>query len=217
MPPSPSPDPFLIQVMGGGDGAPWWGVPVIAGLFLLIGGYLSYLWARSNDKRRAEAERTNALTEELVERSVEFIALGSEFGTLGQRSLVTPLEEFLPKLVTESNSLIAQHSLIFNRFRLLMPQSIQKSVTAYSAACISLTFPPFDIETMNPRLERYVQLERALVNDLRRLRGLKPLDTSGTIDTQEKRTAFADRATDQLLKAMTDNGIDVHARTNEGQ
>lgn len=210
MPPTPSPAPLLIEVVGGGDGAPWWGVAVIAGSFLLVGGFLSYLWTRSADKRRADTERTNALTEELLEFAAELITLGSKFAGLGQKSLVAPLADFLPELVDENTKLIAQHSMLFNRFRLVMPQSIQKTVVAYSAACISLTLPPFDEKTMTPRLNNYIRSEQALVNDLRRLRGLTDLKTTGDLDPQGRRTDFADRATDQFIKAMTENGIEIH-------
>jgi hypothetical protein len=209
MHPTPSPDPLLIQVVGGGDGAPWWGVPVIAGGFLIVGGFLSYLWTRSNDKRRGDRERSDALTEELVELTAEFVALGSKFSTLAEKSLVTPLDEFLPELVHESTELIGQHSVLFNRARLVMPQSIQLAVQKYSAACISLTFPPFGESSMTPRMNNYVQSEQDLVNALRRLRGLTDLVTTGGIDTQEKRIAFADRVTDQLVKTMNDNGIEI--------
>jgi len=202
----------LVEVIGGGDSAPWWGVPVIAGLFILLGGYLSYLWARSNEKRRLDSEHRHVLTTELMEFSAELIALGSKFSTLGERSLVTPLEEFLPELIDESTDLIAQHSIIFNRFRLVMPQSIQKTVVTYSAACVSLTFPPFDEKTMTPRLNHYVQSEQALVNALRRLRGLTDLEIRGDLDSQEKRTAFADRVTDSLIQAMKDNGVGISDR-----
>lgn len=42
MPPTPSPTPVIVQIVGGGDGAPWWGVPVIAGGFLILGAALGF-------------------------------------------------------------------------------------------------------------------------------------------------------------------------------
>lgn len=209
MPPTPSPDPLLIEVVGGSDGAPWYGDAVVAGSFLLLGAILAFVFNLIQDKRRVKQERINALTEELVELAAEFIALGSKFSTLGEKSLVTPLNEFLSELVEESTDLIGQHSVLFNRARLVMPQSIQEAVQKYSAACISLTFPPFEESSMTPRMNNYVKTERDLVNALRRLRGLTDLVTTGGIDTQEKRIAFADRVTDELIKTMNDNGIEV--------
>ncbi|MEV8173059.1 hypothetical protein [Microbacterium sp. NPDC079176] len=209
MPPTPSPEPQLIQLVGASDGAPWFGDAVVAGSFLLLGAILAFAFNLIQDKRRATQERTNALTEELLEFAAELITLGSKFAGLGQKSLVAPLADFLPELIEENTKLLAQHSILFTRFRLVMPQSIQKTVVAYSAACISLTLPPFDEKTMTPRLNNYIQSEQALVNDLRRLRGLTDLKTSGDLDPHRKRTDFADRATDQFIKAMTDNGIEM--------
>ena len=36
--------------------APWWGVPVVAGSFLLFGAVLGFVFNRANDKRRAELD-----------------------------------------------------------------------------------------------------------------------------------------------------------------
>ncbi len=207
--PSASPSPILLQVVGSGDGAPWWGVPAVAGFFLLLGGYLTFLLNRANEKRRLMTERDNALTDELMEHAAELIALGHRFSALGQKIIVTSLEQFLPELVEQSTDLIRKHSVLYNRFRLAMPRSIQRAVVAYSAACISLTVPPFDKGTMTVRLESHVRAEQELVNALRRLRGLADLEVSEASGSQARKESFADRASAEMVRTLEENGIDI--------
>lgn len=49
--------------------APWWGVPTVAGLFLIIGGVLSFLSTNLSDKRKAlQAEESTKRAQELQHR-----------------------------------------------------------------------------------------------------------------------------------------------------
>lgn len=57
MPPTPVPSPTIyVQLSGGGEGAPWFGVPLIAGGFLVLGTVLGYILNRLQDKRRARQD-----------------------------------------------------------------------------------------------------------------------------------------------------------------
>jgi len=53
--PTPSPSPLLVELVGQA-GPPWWGVPVLAGIFLLLGGFLGFLFNRINEDRKAKRE-----------------------------------------------------------------------------------------------------------------------------------------------------------------
>jgi hypothetical protein len=55
MNPTPSPSPLVVQIVGG-EAAPWWGVPVIAGAFLLIGAVVAFLLNRSLEASKATRE-----------------------------------------------------------------------------------------------------------------------------------------------------------------
>lgn len=206
---APYPSPILVEVINSGDSAPWYGVPAVAGIFLLLGGYLTYLLNRANEKRRIGTERDNALTEELMEHAAELIALGREFSALGQKTISTSLPDFFPELVERSTALIGEHSVVYNRFRLAMPQSIQKAVITYSTACISLTVPPFDKPSMTMRLERHVRAEQELVNALRRLRGLTDLETSEATESQPRKESFADRVSTEMIRTLEEHGVNV--------
>lgn len=212
---TPYPSPVLVEVINSADNAPWYGVPAVAGVFLLLGGYLTYLLNRANEKRRIKTERDNALTEELMEHAAELIALGREFSALGQKTISTSLPEFFPELVERSTDLIGRHSVVYNRFRLAMPQSIQNAVVAYSTACIALTVPPFDGPSMMMRLELHVRTEQELVNALRRLRGLTDLETTNARGSQQRKESFADRASAEMIRTLEEHGVDVLNDTEE--
>jgi len=63
----------LIQAVPPADAAPWWGVPLIAGLFLLaggvIGGLISFFSVRAADRRRAAREDEQRWDNELLIRA----------------------------------------------------------------------------------------------------------------------------------------------------
>lgn len=62
MNPAPSPSPLLVDIMDGGS-APWWGVPVIAGVFLILGAAVGFWFNWQIESRklsRIEAVRWDA-------------------------------------------------------------------------------------------------------------------------------------------------------------
>lgn len=59
--------------------APWWGVPVVAGAFLVIGGGLSFLSTYASDRRRANNDRQRALQEESGRHRRELRAAAAAF------------------------------------------------------------------------------------------------------------------------------------------
>lgn len=58
-PTAPSPSPLAVEIVGNG-GAPWWGVPVIAGVFLIVGAALGFWFnwlIEARKQRLADAVR----------------------------------------------------------------------------------------------------------------------------------------------------------------
>jgi hypothetical protein len=54
--------------------SPWWGIPVIAGLFLLIGAVVSYLSVKASDSRRAKVEAKIRWHEEVRKFSAQAVS-----------------------------------------------------------------------------------------------------------------------------------------------
>lgn len=51
---TPSPVPIVINMPE--SSSPWWGVPVLAGIFLLVGAVIAYLSLKASDNRKAARE-----------------------------------------------------------------------------------------------------------------------------------------------------------------
>lgn len=63
---------MLIEIVGG-SGAPWWGVPVIAGIFLISGAFLGFFLNRANDSRRTRREDEQRWDRDLLGRAVDVV------------------------------------------------------------------------------------------------------------------------------------------------
>ena len=70
--PAPTPTPETVQAAA--EAAPWWGVPVIAGAFLVIGALLGFLFNWIADARKAKREHTQRWHDEVRKLSVEAVA-----------------------------------------------------------------------------------------------------------------------------------------------
>lgn len=66
--------------------APWWGVPVIAGCFLLLGAILGYVFNRLNE--RAKMQRDDALLsrDEVKKTCQEFLTLAREASSMASHA-----------------------------------------------------------------------------------------------------------------------------------
>ncbi|PVW05432.1 hypothetical protein DEA06_06750 [Microbacterium sp. Gd 4-13] len=75
MHPTPTRTPILIEITGSGETAPWWGVPAIAGAFLILGAVLGFWFNRLQDERKATRERSYQWDQNLLSRSSTMITL----------------------------------------------------------------------------------------------------------------------------------------------
>lgn len=58
--------------------SPWWGVPIVAGCFLIIGGLLSAMYVRMNDRRKLLEEDRRKWDSELLEVAVKTLAAAGD-------------------------------------------------------------------------------------------------------------------------------------------
>lgn len=79
MPPTPSPTPILIQVVGSGESAPWWGVSLIAGGFLVLGAVLAFVFNVVQDARRTRREDHQRWDARLLEHSPKIVELARKY------------------------------------------------------------------------------------------------------------------------------------------
>jgi hypothetical protein len=70
--PSPTPSPVLVEVVAAMP-APWRGVPVVAGGFLLLGGVLGFFFNRLQDNRKAKREDRQRWDERIIDLSASVL------------------------------------------------------------------------------------------------------------------------------------------------
>ncbi|WIB60219.1 hypothetical protein DEJ13_17540 [Curtobacterium sp. MCLR17_007] len=72
---SPSPVPESIA----SPAAPWWGVPVVAGCFLIVGALLGFFFNRIQDDRHAKRERHARWDENLLSYTSNVVTMVRQF------------------------------------------------------------------------------------------------------------------------------------------
>jgi len=199
-----------VSAIGVATPAPWWGVPVVAGIFLLVGAVLGFVFNRANDKRKAAHERDEALAQETLDLAAQFLELGNRFAKLGRKSVSQPIDDFLPTLVEETTKLMDEHGLLFTRFRLVMPKSLDPLLRRYAGLTVALVVPPFDHDSMWMRLDLHSEVQGKFINALREIRGLSGLDHPDYKGAQTRVEAFADRMTDELAQHIDASEISVN-------
>lgn len=65
-------DPISVEIIGGSS-APWWGVPVIAGGFLLLGALLGFVLNRINEQSKQRREANTRWHDLIRELSAEIV------------------------------------------------------------------------------------------------------------------------------------------------
>lgn len=112
MPPTPSPDPILIQMVGGGDSAPWWGVPAVAGAFLIIGAVLGFYFNRQQEKWKAKREDVRKWDDKILEKSAEYIQTADRLAALAETPHGREDSRQLARLRSDLDDLSSYLSLI---------------------------------------------------------------------------------------------------------
>ncbi|WIE74487.1 hypothetical protein [Curtobacterium sp. MCSS17_007] len=59
--------------------APWWGVPVVAGCFLIVGAILGFLFNRLQDKHRAKREKLERWDQNVLDHTSRVVLLAERF------------------------------------------------------------------------------------------------------------------------------------------
>lgn len=167
--------------MGGGDGAPWWGVPAVAGAFLLIGGFLTYLYARHAERTKADRAQADKLHEDVIETGLAMLAAGAQVRDLGLLTLRrSPTDSMM--LIVKSRPKIDEFNIAARRFSITMPVDFQDDFKEYVGSASMLVIPPYQRPGQELMLSRQAKAERDLITRLRALRRLKPLQFEGAPD-----------------------------------
>lgn len=194
--------------------SPWWGVPVIAGGFLILGGFLTFLFTRANEKKKYERERTDREIKEIVDQGAELLTAGNkmrEIALLGLRGTVT---EFARRLAKQGKPALDPFVLATNRFRLVVPLEMRELFEKYIAAVMVLFIPPFAAPGQQTAVELAAQRSNEMLDALRTLQGRKPFNiTAGKMDVPER----AAKSTAMLMEEMIQEAINEEQAKEEAE
>lgn len=203
--PSPSPAHIVVDLVSNSGGTPWWGAAVITGGFLLLGGVLTYLFARKNEKTKFERELTSKNNAEVAELGAELITSGNKIKDIALLALSRPLTDFMQLLIDRGKPAWDTFALISNRFRLAYPLSMEEELKRYMTTTMSLMLPPFEQPAQLRAIEEHEAASHALMNALRILQGREPIearvDKSTLIEnTKQSTSILIDELVGEALK-----------------
>lgn len=208
--PAPSPTPLLVQIVSGGEAAPWWGVPAIAGAFLLIGGFLTYLYARHTEKAKQDRAQQEKWSEDVLSTGLAMLAAGERIRKQGLLSLRRGTAENLKMMAENGMSLMDEITIAARRFNVTMPQEFQSDFDGYLMWSLMIMAPPFQRPGQELALNNQTKFERALVTRLRATRKLAPLVFDGEAD-------FGSLDAESLLAEAVASDLNAERRVNERQ
>lgn len=170
MTPSPAPSPIVEQISAVAA-APWWGVPVTAGVFLLLGGVLTFLFTRWNDRTKYERERKREDVKELVELGAQLIAAGTKVREFAMLGLTRPVSEFAQMVADQGRPLMDNFGLAASRFRLIQPNEMNKVSGEYILRAAVMMLPPYAKDGQEWAVQEHTKASIALTDALRAVQG----------------------------------------------
>lgn len=196
--------------MVGGSDAPWWGVPAIAGGFLLLGGFLSFLFARWNESTKHERENKQEQVRQLVELGAQVTIAGNKLREIGQLSLTRSLKAFEPILLEKGGPALDEFTLAMARFRLVQPVSMNEETQNLVRYTVMLLIPPFAVQGQERTISEQRKATRDFTNALRVFQGHEPFEE---LDGD---TTLLDKA-ERVLKVRADELKDDEVKSKAAE
>ncbi|MBO1902450.1 hypothetical protein J4H92_10870 [Leucobacter weissii] len=176
---------------------------MIAGAFLLLGGFLTFIFTRLNDNRKAQRERDAVWTREVIDRGAKLLECGDKVRDLGLISLNRDISECLVLISEEGGSLLEELRLSARRFSLVMPDSFGPDFKDYMAWSTALLIPPFQQKGQLLALQHQAQASQRIINRIREVNGLpnQAMTSNGYQDLPERVEDVVASALDEIATA----------------
>ncbi|MGK9149455.1 hypothetical protein KXS11_17610 [Plantibacter flavus] len=207
MTPTPSPS-LLVEQIPTVAAAPWWGVPVVAGSFLLLGGVLTFLFTRWNERAKYERDRNREDTKELVEFGAQLVNAGNAARDLAMLGIGRSAAEFAPMVAKQGVKLMDDYQLAMTRFRLVYPAGMDDVLKEHATKTIAMLIPPYSDAGQEASVHEQRKATSRLVNALRALQGHSPIPN----DLGGESTLVAD-----ALQAMDILIEEIRSESNAGK
>lgn len=178
--PPPGSSPIVVELANQATSVPWWGVPVIAGGFLILGGILTYVFTRLNDSTKHNRERKDRQVREIAQAGAVLLTAGDRVKELALLALPRTTAEFLTAISGKAKPATDAFAYAANAFLLVYPPSMKKTFDDYLVTTLVLLVPPFGKDTQTWSINKQTTATVKLVNDLRALEGRQPINEPAT-------------------------------------
>ena len=198
--------PILIvadEPAGAAVGAhpPWWGVPVIAGAFLLLGGACTFLYTLLQENRKRKLDQIAKNEDDLIDCGAELLEAGRKVRDLGMLRFNRTTGQYAEMAKECAPQLLDNLQLAAGRFSLVMPSEFEETYQEYFIWSSMLLIPPFGEPGMELAVNKQSQASRALKNQIRKDRGL------GGLPENSEAKAFSSETAKQRVDALRDGLI----------
>ena len=127
--------PFAAPAAATAVAAPWWGVPVVAGTFLIVGAVLGFFFNRANENRKTAREDQLRWHDQVRQLSAEATAVARHVGELCMQKDTLenprdPTDEHYRKVDDEFRDAYVKMMAISASLGLIAPRSITVAIEA---------------------------------------------------------------------------------------
>lgn len=157
--------------------APWWGVPVIAGSFLLLGAVLGFFFNRANDKSRAKREADARWLELVRTLSAAILAHAERIEDLNVSNdyyLSLGMDDSVSMKARTVSAREAEQSAMQNKvteLTILTPPSFQRALADFASNVYSRA--AVNEDERERTVERYAYRRGELIKEVRKYLGLR--------------------------------------------
>ncbi|NHW45965.1 hypothetical protein HAV21_03510 [Paenarthrobacter sp. MSM-2-10-13] len=179
-----TPPPVIINMPD--TGAPWWGVPLMAGVFLLIGAVIAFLSTRASDNRKAKRDKAERIMIDTRSVGLEYLEAATHLAE------VVKGQESEHRALPSSEYLLAIHDALIDlrakwrKFELFAQEDALKTGQALFNACLILMIPGFEKEEVAGSIRDFESAKLNFINTLRAASGVGIIEVKTLDPATEK-------------------------------
>lgn len=204
-----TPPPIVINMPD--NGAPWWGVPLMAGIFLLIGALVAFLSTRASDGRKAKRDKAERIM-------IDTRAVGLEYLDAATRlAEVVKSQESALQALPSNEYLAAIHDALIDlrekwrKLELFAQEEALDTGRALFNACIVLMVPGSQVGQTADSLREFEEEKLQFINTLRAASGVgiikvELVDAATEKELKEASAALVEDIGERLSRAHGDTG-----------
>lgn len=171
---SPTPPPVIINMPD--TGAPWWGVPLLAGLFVIIGALVTFISTKASDKRRARREDKVRIATESTESASKLLEEAGRIEKAVAQQQTLSHAKFQGDYLNDIATLLEDLDTAWTKFELVADKELIQPGKDLFAATIAMALPDLSEESTSRFRGEYQRKHHALVNALRVMNGVEPIE-----------------------------------------